>query len=71
VNLRRTRKTLNVTVQDEGAGFDFERYMMLDKERMFDSHGRGVLMASATLDLQYIPPGNRVEVRLPLDIESR
>ncbi len=66
VKLRRIRKMMKVTVQDEGAGFDFHRYMTLDKKRMFDSHGRGILMASATLDLRYIPPGNRVEVRLPL-----
>ncbi len=66
VNLRRTRKIMKVTVQDEGAGFDFNRYMTLDKKRMFDSHGRGVLMASVTLDLRYIPPGNRVEIELPL-----
>jgi CheY-like chemotaxis protein len=66
VKLLRTCDTMKVTVQDEGTGFDFDRYMTLDKKRMFDSHGRGVLMASATLDLQYVPPGNRVEVRLPL-----
>jgi DNA-binding response OmpR family regulator len=67
VSLRRTRATMKVTIRDEGAGFDFDRYMTLDKKRMFDSHGRGILMASATLDLRYIPPGNQVEVRLPLN----
>jgi DNA-binding response OmpR family regulator len=70
VKLRRTREMMKVTIKDEGAGFDFDRYMTLDKKRMFDSHGRGVLMASATLDLRYIPPGNQVEVRLPLSNAS-
>jgi CheY-like chemotaxis protein len=65
VKLRRTREMMKVTIIDQGSGFDFDRYMTLDEKRMFDSHGRGVLMASTTLDLHYIPPGNRVEIRLP------
>ena len=68
--IRRIRDMMKVTIKDEGSGFDFDRYTMLDEKRMFDSHGRGVLIASATLDLQYIPPGNQVEVRLPLRKDS-
>jgi hypothetical protein len=64
--LRRSGETMKVTIKDEGTGFDFARYMTLDKRRMFDSHGRGVLMASTTLDLQYVPPGNQVKIQLSL-----
>lgn len=54
-------------ITDEGSGFDFERYMVLDEDRLFHSHGRGVLLASAVLDIEYLPPGNRVRVVLPAD----
>ncbi len=66
VTIQRIPGTLIVRIKDEGLGFDYERYMTMERGRLFDSHGRGVLMASATLDLEYIPPGNEVEVRLPL-----
>ena len=66
VKIERVPETLVVKIIDQGPGFDFERYMTMDKKRLFDSHGRGVLMASATLDLAYLPPGNEVEVRLPV-----
>jgi len=67
VRIERVLGTLIVRITDQGLGFDFERYMTLDKKRLFDSHGRGVLMASSTLDLAYFPPGNLVEVRLPVE----
>lgn len=71
VRVGRIGGALEVTIQDEGSGFDFERYMKLDKARLFDAHGRGVMLASATLELRYTPPGNQVTVRLPLGNENR
>lgn len=55
-----------ITVTDQGAGFDWEKYLELHPERAFDSHGRGIYM-SKTLSfdrLCYIAPGNCVEVFL-------
>jgi hypothetical protein len=66
LTIERAPGVMIVTIRDEGPGFDYERYMTLDKNRLFDSHGRGVLLASSTLNLRYIPPGNQVEVQLPL-----
>ncbi len=66
INVRRRDRLLEVKIRDEGPGFDFRRYMKLDKSRMFDTHGRGVLMATATLTLEFTPPGNQVRVRLPV-----
>jgi len=37
----------------------------IQEERLIDSHGRGMLVASSMLDLVYKPPGNNVTVRLP------
>ena len=40
--------------------------MTLDESRLLDLHGRGVLMACATLEVEYMPPGNQVRIRLPV-----
>ena len=65
VDLERTSDGLQVMIADEGPGFDFEKYLILDRERLFHTHGRGVLLASSTLDLAYTPPGNQVTVSIP------
>ncbi len=57
---------IEIEIRDTGEGFDFERYLQLDHERLFHAHGRGVLLATAALDLEYLPPGNRVRVRMPV-----
>jgi CheY-like chemotaxis protein len=64
VELTRQDGAIVIEIADEGEGFDFERYLVLDEERLFHSHGRGVLLASSALDLEYVPPGNRVRVVL-------
>ena len=66
IRMRRLKRSLRVSIIDQGEGFDFERYMIMTPERMFDSHGRGVLIASNSLELSYVPPGNRVDVTIPL-----
>lgn len=65
VRLERTAPAISITIHDEGNGFDFEQYKTIDERRLFDLHGRGVLVASATLDLEFVPPGNLVKIRLP------
>lgn len=67
VTLRRESDTLSITIKDQGPGFDFEKYKTIDEARLFDLHGRGVLVASTTLDLEYVPPGNRVNIHLPAE----
>lgn len=55
-------------IEDEGPGFAWERYLTLSPERAFDTHGRGVFMASRAFDrLAYEGRGNAVtaEVLLP------
>ena len=67
VSLQRLPGHMEVTIKDAGHGFDYERYMTMDESRLFDAHGRGVLMASSCLELEYIQPGNYVRVRLPIE----
>lgn len=38
----------------------------MDEDRLFDTHGRGIVLAGAALEIRYLPPGNQVEVILPL-----
>ena len=68
VEVRTTRHSdrLEITIEDAGPGFDFERYQTLDLDRLFDSHGRGILLADAALDIRYVEPGNKVVIGLPL-----
>ena len=68
VEVVRNGRQLEILITDAGAGFDFRRYMKMDTERLFDTHGRGVLLASAALELEYIEPGNRVRATLPMEL---
>lgn len=55
-------------VKDQGNGFEWQRYLTLSPERAFDSHGRGVYMASHCFDrLEYLGNGSAVtaEILLP------
>jgi response regulator RpfG family c-di-GMP phosphodiesterase len=63
------RKTeLEVTICDEGKGFDFENYLVMDKKRMFHSHGKGIIMAKNLYfdELFYTEPGNKVTAKIKL-----
>ncbi|MFN0162110.1 MAG: response regulator [Burkholderiales bacterium] len=49
-------------IKDEGAGFDWQRYLEMDPERAFDSHGRGIAMSRMVsfATLEYSGRGNVV-----------
>ncbi|MGE5517826.1 MAG: SpoIIE family protein phosphatase [Bacteroidota bacterium] len=62
ITFRRLPGEVRITVRDEGAGFDWRRYMELDANRAFAVHGRGIAMArQLSFDaLEYRDPGNEV-----------
>lgn len=66
VALNRIDDHLDVLISDHGQGFDYENFLSFDQKRILDSHGRGVLLAHGLLEIEYLHPGNRVRVRLPL-----
>ncbi len=66
VALKRVGDHLEILISDCGSGFDYQSYLTFDRGRIFDSHGRGVLLASGLLEIEYRPPGNRVRVELPV-----
>jgi CheY-like chemotaxis protein/anti-sigma regulatory factor (Ser/Thr protein kinase) len=51
-------------ITDEGNGFDWQQYLTFSGDRLFDSHGRGILMANKTCfdTLEYRGAGNIVRV---------
>lgn len=66
VRIKRDQSVLHVEIEDEGKGFDHERYLTIDESRLFDNHGRGIAIAAASLNLRYAGSGNKVIVTLPM-----
>ncbi|KAA5607325.1 SpoIIE family protein phosphatase [Roseospira marina] len=73
VAFERTPDRVVLTITDEGAGFDWRRYLEMDAKRVFDTHGRGIALAqSISFDtLEYRGRGNQVvaTARVPRDSE--
>jgi response regulator RpfG family c-di-GMP phosphodiesterase len=59
---------INIRITDQGNGFNWRDYQTLDAKRVFDNHGRGIVMArSLTFEsLIYHGNGNDVECIIPL-----
>ena len=71
VDVERGATEIAFTVTDQGEGFDWRRYLEMDPERAFDSHGRGIALARqiSFQSLEYRGRGNQVvaTVALPAD----
>ncbi len=68
VQFERLSDRIQLTIRDEGAGFDWERYLDFDPARLFDPHGRGIAMSRhMSFDtLEYRGNGNTVVVSVTL-----
>ncbi|MEO5329474.1 MAG: response regulator [Magnetococcus sp. THC-1_WYH] len=55
------------TVQDQGDGFDWRRYLTIDPLRLTDPHGKGVALANLISGgrLSFIGKGNEVVIHAP------
>jgi len=62
VTFERDDGEIRITIRDEGAGFDWRCYLEPDPKRVFDTHGRGIVIARRlTFDtLEYRGSGNEV-----------
>lgn len=58
---------ISIRIEDQGKGFDYEKYLHFDESRVFDNHGRGIAMVNSVMDIQYHGEGNIVEVKIPLN----
>lgn len=68
VHLQRTDNHIDLTIRDEGRGFNSEKFLDIDPARMFDPNGRGIAVArSMSFDaLEYNGKGNEVTARILL-----
>lgn len=62
VQYEKSASAIRLTISDEGAGFDWQRYLEIDPARASDSHGRGIAMARVISfdQLTYAGVGNQV-----------
>lgn len=69
VEFNRTPGALEVRIEDEGRGFDYRKYLIRDKQRLFISHGRGIAMAKGLYfdEMKYSRKGNAVVVKVIFD----
>lgn len=65
----RNDQAISITVRDQGAGFDWRKYLEMDPRRVFDSHGRGIALArTMSFDaLEYRGRGNEVVATVNLN----
>ncbi len=62
IEFKKTKDEIILSVQDQGNGFDYKRYMEFDPSRSTHNHGRGIAFANnISFDrLEYIGNGNHV-----------
>jgi len=62
VTFERLDGRIEICIRDEGDGFDWQRYLHVDPNRAFDTHGRGIAMANRLSfnHLEYRGCGNEV-----------
>ena len=46
VHFKKTPEAILFRIKDEGVGFDWGPYMTINVARAFDTHGRGIALAS-------------------------
>lgn len=66
VKMKKEQKDLRIEIEDQGPGFDYQRYLKFDESRVFENHGRGIAIAMASLNVEFLGTGNRVAVTIPL-----
>lgn len=67
VTLRNDPEACEISIADQGSGFDWSGYLDLAPERAFDPNGRGIALAriAGGASLDYLGCGNTVRLRFP------
>lgn len=57
-----------VSIEDEGDGFDYKKFLSFDEDRIFDLNGRGIALTIHKFGCnpEYSGRGNKVCVRIPM-----
>lgn len=66
IQIKKQPDKITALVTDQGLGFDYKKYLHFDEGRVFDTHGRGIAMASVALDVEFLEKGNKVMVTIRL-----
>lgn len=68
IDFRRLADTIDITITDQGQGFNWKTYMDFDPNRLMDNHGRGIAIANqlSFSSIEYKEKGNKVCARLIL-----
>ncbi len=66
VEFEQTKDRIQITIRDQGRGFDWKPYLEFDSSLVFATHGRGIAMAKAMCfdELEYYGAGNVVVGRV-------
>jgi CheY-like chemotaxis protein/anti-sigma regulatory factor (Ser/Thr protein kinase) len=69
INFQRQADKIEITIADQGEGFDWKSYMDFDPDRVMDNHGRGIAIANklSFSSVEYRGKGNEVSVQLILE----
>jgi len=72
VRFFRTTTELVFNIQDQGEGFEWQKYMEICPERAFDNHGKGIAIANAiSFDhIDYLGNGSEVVVKIGLKTKT-
>ncbi len=68
VEFKRSDQEVVFTVEDQGNGFNWRKYLTIDDERIRSNHGRGIALAKmmAFTELDYNEKGNKATARIAL-----
>ncbi len=68
INFKRKKDYIEITICDQGEGFDWRSYLNFDVQRLLDSHGRGIAIANnISFDrLEYNSAGTQVNAQLQI-----
>ncbi|WP_053005956.1 ATP-binding protein [Kiloniella spongiae] len=68
VSYTRSDSEIVFVIEDEGKGFNWQKYLTIDDERIRSNHGRGIALAKmmAFTELNYNEKGNRVTAKIVL-----
>ena len=62
ISFQNSGNEINITIVDQGKGFDWQNYLDFDPERLMDNHGRGIAVANnlSFSRIEYWGRGNEV-----------
>jgi phosphoserine phosphatase RsbU/P len=68
VKFEKVASHINIRITDQGNGFNWRDFQNLDNKRVFDNHGRGIIMARSLAfeSMIYHGNGNDVECIIPI-----